>query len=46
MIVSNYETSVTREHRTTGKRIEPSLRNGRAKPGIASFHQGKADDAK
>lgn len=44
MVVSNYETSVTREHRTTGKRIEPSLRNGRAKPGIAKHHQGKADE--
>ena len=33
MYVSPFETSVTRGHRTTGKRIEPSLVNGRAKPG-------------
>lgn len=44
MISSPYATSVTKEHMRTGKRIEPSLHNGRAKPGIAKHHQGKLDE--
>jgi hypothetical protein len=44
MIASPYRTTVTEAHMTTGKRIEPSLHNGRAKPGIAKHHQGKTDD--
>ena len=46
MEVSSYETSVTREHRTTGKRVDPSLHNGRAKPGLAKHHMGKKEDEK
>ena len=46
MEVSPYETSVTREHRLSGKRAEPSLNNGRAKAGIAKHHQGKKEEAK
>lgn len=39
MVVSPFETNVTREHRTTGKRVDPDLRNGRAKPGLAAHHK-------
>ena len=44
MIISPYRTSVTAAHQDTGKRADPSLRNGRAKPGIAKHHQGKTDE--
>jgi hypothetical protein len=33
MYVSPYRTSVTAAHQDFGKRVEPSLVNGRAKPG-------------
>lgn len=39
MIVSPYETNVTREHRTTGKRVAPDLTNRRAKKGLAPHHK-------
>lgn len=33
MVVSPYRTSVTAAHQDFGKRVEPSLVNGRAKAG-------------
>lgn len=33
MIISPYRTSVTKAHQDENKRVEPSLRNLRAKPG-------------
>jgi hypothetical protein len=39
VIVSPYRTTVTAEHQTTGKRIAPSLRNGRASPNLAPHHR-------
>lgn len=45
MIASPYRTTVTEAMMTKGKRVEPSLHNGRAKPGVAKHHhQGKSDD--
>jgi len=44
MICSPYRTSVTAAMQDEGKRVEPSLRNGRAKSGCAKHHQGKADE--
>ena len=44
MIVTPFRTSVTAAQQDFGKRVEPSPRNGRGKPGIAKHHQGKADE--
>lgn len=44
MIRSPYETSVTKAHCDDNKRVEPSLRNLRAKAGCAKHHQGKPNE--
>jgi hypothetical protein len=42
--MSPYRTTVTQAMIEGKRNPAPSLHNGRAKPGIAKHHQGKAED--
>ena len=44
--MSPYRTTVTQAMINGERNPQPSLHNGRAKPGIAKHHQGKKDDEK
>ena len=44
MIASPYRTSVTQAMMEGKRDPQPSLHNGRAKPGIAKHHQGKTNE--
>jgi len=39
VIISPYRTKLTAAHQDFNKRIDPDLRNGRAKPGLAPHHK-------
>lgn len=39
MIVSPWRTNVTAAHQDYNKRVDPDLKNGRAKPGLAPHHK-------